>query len=99
MQIARNIEKYNVKTAALPLAAPSSAISRYNSPASIAKYPITATPVALPLPREILPRERSVIDKMVEYLVGDGPSNRYALICKQCSSHNGNFNINPLNIN
>jgi hypothetical protein len=27
--------------------------------------------------------------QVVEYLVGDGPSNRYALICKQCYSHNG----------
>ena len=26
---------------------------------------------------------------MVEYLVGDGPNNRYALICSQCRSHNG----------
>ncbi|KAF2895732.1 hypothetical protein ILUMI_10436 [Ignelater luminosus] len=43
----------------------------------------------LPMPRTILPRERSVFDKMVDYLVGDGPSNRYALICKNCSSHNG----------
>ncbi|RZC37065.1 lunapark, partial [Asbolus verrucosus] len=41
------------------------------------------------LPRAILPRERSVLDKMVDYLVGDGPSNRFALICKNCSSHNG----------
>ncbi|KXJ23332.1 endoplasmic reticulum junction formation protein lunapark-B [Exaiptasia diaphana] len=37
----------------------------------------------------VLPRERSTMDKVVEYLVGDGPSNRYALICKQCLSHNG----------
>ncbi len=29
------------------------------------------------------------MDRMVEYLVGDGPSNRYALICRQCQSHNG----------
>ena len=29
------------------------------------------------------------MDKLVEYLVGDGPENRYALICKQCQSHNG----------
>ena len=29
------------------------------------------------------------MDKLVEYLVGDGPANRYALICKQCQSHNG----------
>ena len=26
---------------------------------------------------------------MVEYLVGDGPNNRYALICCKCHSHNG----------
>lgn len=26
---------------------------------------------------------------MVEYLVGDGPNNRYALICQKCHSHNG----------
>ena len=26
---------------------------------------------------------------MIEYLVGDGPNNRYALICHQCCSHNG----------
>lgn len=42
-----------------------------------------------PLPRPVLPRERGYMDKVVEYLVGDGPSNRYALICKQCQSHNG----------
>ena len=27
--------------------------------------------------------------QMVEYLVGDGPNNRYALICSSCHSHNG----------
>ncbi|XP_064644430.1 endoplasmic reticulum junction formation protein lunapark-B-like isoform X2 [Lineus longissimus] len=41
------------------------------------------------LPRPILPRERGAVDKLVEYLVGDGPQNRYALICRYCSSHNG----------
>lgn len=25
----------------------------------------------------------------MEYLVGDGPNNRYALICRKCHSHNG----------
>jgi endoplasmic reticulum junction formation protein lunapark len=25
----------------------------------------------------------------MEYLIGDGPQNRYALICAQCQSHNG----------
>ncbi|KAF7283953.1 hypothetical protein GWI33_022778 [Rhynchophorus ferrugineus] len=47
------------------------------------------SPAVTPLPRNILPRDRSVLDKMVDYLVGDGPSNRYALICQKCSSHNG----------
>jgi len=42
-----------------------------------------------PLPRPVLPRERGYMDKFVEYLVGDGPTNRYALICRQCQSHNG----------
>jgi hypothetical protein len=46
-------------------------------------------PTGPPMPRPILPRDRSYLDKLVEYLVGDGPTNRYALICKQCGSHNG----------
>lgn len=41
------------------------------------------------LPRPVLPQQRTVIDRLVDYLVGDGPSNRYALICRQCESHNG----------
>ncbi|XP_018575350.1 endoplasmic reticulum junction formation protein lunapark-A [Anoplophora glabripennis] len=49
--------------------------------------PVPGTP--LPLPRSILPRDRTILDKMVDYLVGDGPSNRYALICKRCNNHNG----------
>ncbi|XP_033624885.1 endoplasmic reticulum junction formation protein lunapark-B-like [Asterias rubens] len=39
--------------------------------------------------RPILPRERGTVDKLVDFLVGDGPSSRYALICKHCYSHNG----------
>ena len=27
--------------------------------------------------------------QVIEYLVGDGPNNRFALICSQCCSHNG----------
>jgi len=27
--------------------------------------------------------------QMVEYLVGDGPNNRYPLVCRKCHSHNG----------
>ena len=46
-------------------------------------------PPGPPLPRPVIPRERSAVDRLVEFLVGDGPSNRYALICKACHSHNG----------
>uniref|UniRef100_A0A5F8GSM8 Endoplasmic reticulum junction formation protein lunapark n=1 Tax=Monodelphis domestica TaxID=13616 RepID=A0A5F8GSM8_MONDO len=46
-------------------------------------------PPGPPLVRPILPRERGALDRIVEYLVGDGPQNRYALICQQCFSHNG----------
>lgn len=42
-----------------------------------------------PLPRPVLSQQRTIIDRLVDYLVGDGPSNRYALICRQCESHNG----------
>ncbi|XP_061822577.1 endoplasmic reticulum junction formation protein lunapark-B isoform X2 [Nerophis lumbriciformis] len=46
-------------------------------------------PPGPPLSRPVLPRERGALDRVVEYLVGDGPQNRYALICQQCFSHNG----------
>ena len=42
-----------------------------------------------PLAQQILPPERSAMDKVVEFVIGDGPNNRYALICSQCHSHNG----------
>lgn len=37
----------------------------------------------------IFAKPRSLGDKLVEYIVGDGPSYRYALICKYCREHNG----------
>ncbi|XP_076858942.1 endoplasmic reticulum junction formation protein lunapark-A isoform X2 [Brachyhypopomus gauderio] len=46
-------------------------------------------PPGPPLARPVLPRERGAVDRVLEYLVGDGPQNRYALICQQCLSHNG----------
>jgi hypothetical protein len=42
-----------------------------------------------PLPRPILARERGVLDRMMDLFVGDGPHQRYALICRHCSGHNG----------
>ncbi|KAJ6224332.1 hypothetical protein RDWZM_002877 [Blomia tropicalis] len=39
--------------------------------------------------KPILPQNRSIVEKMVDYIFTDGPSNRYALICVHCYSHNG----------
>src|SRR5581483_2517709 len=39
--------------------------------------------------RPILPQNRSIMEKLVDYVVSDGPNNRYALICNVCHSHNG----------
>ncbi|CAL8389708.1 unnamed protein product [Gadus morhua 'NCC'] len=46
-------------------------------------------PPGPPLARPVLPRDRGTMDRVIEYLVGYGPQNRYALICQQCLSHNG----------
>jgi endoplasmic reticulum junction formation protein lunapark len=35
--------------------------------------------------------QKTVVDKMVDYLIGDGPANRFAMICQQCYKHNGLF--------
>ncbi|CAL8109407.1 unnamed protein product [Orchesella dallaii] len=53
----------------------------------------------LPPPRFMLPpipsnpeyrsRKTGWIDKLVDYVVGDGPANRFALICRYCATHNG----------
>uniref|UniRef100_A0A3Q0S4B2 Endoplasmic reticulum junction formation protein lunapark n=1 Tax=Amphilophus citrinellus TaxID=61819 RepID=A0A3Q0S4B2_AMPCI len=51
--------------------------------------PVGMHPPGPPLARPILPKDRGAVDRVIEYLVGDGPQNRYALICQQCFSHNG----------
>nr|XP_029503306.1 endoplasmic reticulum junction formation protein lunapark-A-like isoform X2 [Oncorhynchus nerka] len=60
---------------------------------SLMKRPMTpgtlVPGVGPPLARPVLPRDRSAMDRVIEYLVGDGPQNRYALICQQCLTHNG----------
>ena len=52
----------------------------------IIESPVPHLPI---LPRPILPKKRTSMDRLIDYLVGDGPSNRYALICQSCESHNG----------
>eukprot|EP00118_Oscarella_pearsei_P012153 m.86892 g.86892 ORF g.86892 m.86892 type:complete len:211 (+) comp36520_c0_seq4:441-1073(+) len=83
-----------------PAPAPALAMVQHSAPASSSAqqqpqvYQLMPGYVARPapgppVPCPILPRERSTTDKIVEYLIGDGPNNRFALICKHCHSHNG----------
>ncbi|XKL68132.1 hypothetical protein PGB90_003623 [Kerria lacca] len=55
---------------------------------SVPTTPLQPLP-RLPLLRPILSKDRGPLDKLVDMLIGDGPNNRYALICRVCSSHNG----------
>ncbi|XP_032679796.1 endoplasmic reticulum junction formation protein lunapark-B isoform X2 [Odontomachus brunneus] len=65
---------------------PSNTLYQFNSRVI---SPVPSVGFRSPLPRPVLSQQRTVIDRLVDYLVGDGPSNRYALICRQCESHNG----------
>ncbi|XP_076603899.1 endoplasmic reticulum junction formation protein lunapark-A isoform X1 [Chaetodon auriga] len=77
---------------------PERSLSAIAAQQSLMRKPVTpGTPVpgvgmhppGPPLARPVLPRERGAMDRVIEYLVGDGPQNRYALVCQQCLSHNG----------
>ncbi|XP_069009950.1 endoplasmic reticulum junction formation protein lunapark-A [Embiotoca jacksoni] len=77
---------------------PERSLSAMAAQQSLMRKPVTpGTPVpgvgmhppGPPLARPVFPRERGAVDRVVEYLVGDGPQNRYALVCQQCLSHNG----------
>lgn len=47
----------------------------------------SAMTTTLPIPQKPMPR--SWLDKLVDFMVGEGPSARYALICQKCHQHNG----------
>ncbi|KAI8035709.1 hypothetical protein M5D96_011459 [Drosophila gunungcola] len=34
-------------------------------------------------------RSRSALDRIVDFIVGDSPKDRYGMICKACHAHNG----------
>nr|XP_056717169.1 endoplasmic reticulum junction formation protein lunapark [Euleptes europaea] len=74
---------------ALASASPPNVLLRHPGTRATSMPGMGLHPPGPPLARPILPRERGALDRVVEYLVGDGPQNRYALICQQCFSHNG----------
>lgn len=54
------------------------------APGSMQSMPYRRTPYPI-----INHNQKGVIEKMVDYLVGDGPNSRFAMICSQCLMHNG----------
>lgn len=35
--------------------------------------------------------QKGLFEKIVDYLINDGPSTRYGMICKECHGHNGKY--------
>lgn len=52
--------------------------------ASVAASSVQGRPV-----RPIISKDRSFFEKVVDWVVTDGPDNRFALICRYCYGHNG----------
>lgn len=34
-------------------------------------------------------RKQNIMEKMMDFIISDGPSNRFAMICSSCCGHNG----------
>ncbi|CAJ0942223.1 unnamed protein product, partial [Mesorhabditis belari] len=49
----------------------------------------TAPPPQRPPVRPYIREGKTVTDKLIDYFFGDGPNNRFALICGRCHNHNG----------
>uniref|UniRef100_F1L3Z3 Endoplasmic reticulum junction formation protein lunapark n=1 Tax=Ascaris suum TaxID=6253 RepID=F1L3Z3_ASCSU len=49
----------------------------------------TVTHVGRRPPRPFLKQQRTLVEKFVDFLLGDGPSHRFALVCASCYAHNG----------
>ncbi|KJE92209.1 hypothetical protein CAOG_03221 [Capsaspora owczarzaki ATCC 30864] len=39
--------------------------------------------------RPVPPPNRTSFDRVIDFIVGDGPNQRFALICRNCKNHNG----------
>lgn len=54
------------------------------SPASVRYQHQTPFPV-------VNQSQKGIFEKIVDYLINDGPSTRYGMICKECYGHNGKW--------
>lgn len=87
-------QSFNVPTQhPVPAAPPPTPVSKpiqtIQSHPTLPKSTIAASSVQGRPVRPILSKDRSFLEKMVDWVVADGPDNRFALICKFCYGHNG----------
>ncbi|XP_011192962.1 endoplasmic reticulum junction formation protein lunapark-A [Zeugodacus cucurbitae] len=68
------------------------------SQALLPRAPLPITPQRRPLGQELRKRTpfpivnqqgKGVLERIVDVLIGDGPKDRFAMICKECFAHNG----------
>lgn len=96
----QSINLFNQPALAIPASPPPTPISRpvtksqlnttsTNLNASLNTTTIAASSVQGRPVRPILNKNRSIFEKMVDWVVSDGPDNRFALICRFCYGHNG----------
>lgn len=57
-------------------------------PTATASVPPLQFPAKTPFP-VIDTRKQNVMEKMMDFIISDGPSNRFAMICTGCCGHNG----------
>lgn len=87
-------QSFNVPTQPIVPAAPpptpvSKPVQTVQSNPNISRPKIAASSVQGRPVRPILSKDRSLLERMVDWVVADGPENRFALICRFCYGHNG----------
>lgn len=65
-------------------------IAAMKSPLNTSIAPVIAASSVQGRPvRPVLSKERTFFERLVDWVVADGPDNRFALICRYCYGHNG----------
>jgi hypothetical protein len=65
-------------------------IPAMKSPVNTSIAPVIAASSVQGRPvRPVLSKDRTMFEKLVDWVVADGPDNRFALICRYCYGHNG----------
>jgi hypothetical protein len=65
-------------------------IAPMKSPLNTSVAPVVAASSVQGRPvRPVLSKDRTLFERLVDWVVADGPDNRFALICRYCYGHNG----------